>query len=673
MLMMFLSLLSNAYAETDISDKVQLVKSRMMYNRTTQQNYLDVSLTNISDDIVVTPIKVVIESISSPDVTVSNADGYTEDGLPYFEYTNAVGGIAPSESLDTKRWMFSNPGRLRFRYNAVVYGVVPDAAGIIGSEGGVVEVTNSESTIKGVRVVVLNNTFPEELLLTVSIQQDISLPPLPNGFIPEGEYISFESNSVQFVRPVAVELPIPDNLEPDELLILFTFDEETGVWREVPPAPSPFGDKMVVFLDHFSTYVQGRVKTTWDSVRTEFAFGEEKDTLKFTNWAGVCRGMAHMASRYWNKWVKNEGEGLYCRWSEVNEEAIVTGLHAEIKDYDYYTEYINIVIGIPELLLLNHDASFNYIKLQSSLNKTVPLTLIDTNLFTSDEMCVHGVVSIGVDDLYTGKDIIIYDVNDHTREHELESGIFDQIISLTTFRSNYNYKASDSCNYNLFFINSGLNTEIDLAIENNPSENICDDNNEIYHVASYGGRPLNIDNHSDEFVLDYHLNCWNGGAFNANIDKYINPEIDVIFIGGDDTFSNETAQLIENAVFNDGKILVIRFWSSRKFSSSLPASHSSYAPYGNQMYVFDDVNPIFDGLPLIYDRISGSSTYNRWNCTPKTGSKVLLRYSNDHDPALLYWKYGNGYVIEWTLESGSYFIPPADIDTIMYKLLKDLL
>jgi len=49
-----------------------------------------------------------------------------------------------------------------------------------------------------------------------------------------------------------------------------------------------------------------------------------------------------------------------------------------------------------------------------------------------------------------------------------------------------------------------------------------------------------------------------------------------------------------------------------------------------------------------------------------------MRFDNG-DPALLYWQYGNGYVIEWTLECMHEFIELEDLDLINYRLLKFLL
>ena len=47
-------------AETDVTDKVELIKSGMRYDRRTGTTSLEVSLKNISEDVLLTPITVVI-------------------------------------------------------------------------------------------------------------------------------------------------------------------------------------------------------------------------------------------------------------------------------------------------------------------------------------------------------------------------------------------------------------------------------------------------------------------------------------------------------------------------------------------------------------------------------------------------------------------------------------
>ena len=105
-----------ALAETDVTDKIQLEKSRLRYDRRTGNNYTDVALHNISADLLRYPLKVIIESISSPNVTVANADGLTADGKPYFLYTSDQSDLGQDQSTDIKRWVFHNPRRRRFSF-----------------------------------------------------------------------------------------------------------------------------------------------------------------------------------------------------------------------------------------------------------------------------------------------------------------------------------------------------------------------------------------------------------------------------------------------------------------------------------------------------------------------------------------------------------------------------
>ena len=108
------------YAEEDVTEKVELVKSRLRYDRRAKTTEFSVALKNISEDVLLTPIKVVIDSISDPRVTVANADGYTEEGEPYLKYTIENKNLFPNELTDAKKWIFNNPMRLRFNYSTKI-------------------------------------------------------------------------------------------------------------------------------------------------------------------------------------------------------------------------------------------------------------------------------------------------------------------------------------------------------------------------------------------------------------------------------------------------------------------------------------------------------------------------------------------------------------------------
>ncbi|QTA93925.1 carboxypeptidase-like regulatory domain-containing protein [Desulfonema magnum] len=122
LLFAFISVFTSAsFAETEITRDVQLIKSRLNYDRQAKVSYVNVSLKNISENhILKAPIRVLIESISSNDVTVENADG-TNNGKPYFEYSLSD-DLLPGQMTGSKKWKFSNQRKKRFHYTFSVQG-----------------------------------------------------------------------------------------------------------------------------------------------------------------------------------------------------------------------------------------------------------------------------------------------------------------------------------------------------------------------------------------------------------------------------------------------------------------------------------------------------------------------------------------------------------------------
>ncbi len=111
-----------AFAETDVTSKVELIKSGLVYDRRTLTSSMNVSVKNISQDVLLTPIKVVIDSISTTDVTITNADGVTDDGKPYFKYQTNNGRLPAGITSTGKQWFFKNIKNLRFSYTTRILG-----------------------------------------------------------------------------------------------------------------------------------------------------------------------------------------------------------------------------------------------------------------------------------------------------------------------------------------------------------------------------------------------------------------------------------------------------------------------------------------------------------------------------------------------------------------------
>jgi hypothetical protein len=79
---------------------------------------------------------------------------------------------------------------------------------------------------------------------------------------------------------------------------------------------------------------------------------------------------------------------------------------------------------------------------------------------------------------------------------------------------------------------------------------------------------------------------------------------------------------------------------------------------------------IFSGLRDNFPNTDPFSS--RSHTAAKPGSITLLSFDNK-DPALLYWQYGNGYVIEWTLISNQRYLNSTEADLINARLITFLL
>lgn len=137
-------------AETDVTSMVLLAQDRLAYDRLSKQSYLNISVKNTSQNTIVTPIKVVVDSVTPLSVTVANADGATIDGKPYFWYSMSTGNVLPGSQTAAKSWKFLNQTAVKFSYATHVV-----APGIIEIVNGITippapDVTTNKASIAGV-------------------------------------------------------------------------------------------------------------------------------------------------------------------------------------------------------------------------------------------------------------------------------------------------------------------------------------------------------------------------------------------------------------------------------------------------------------------------------------------------------------------------------------------
>ncbi len=195
-----------------------------------------------------------------------------------------------------------------------------------------------------------------------------------------------------------------------------------------------------------------------------------------------------------------------------------------------------------------------------------------------------------------------------------------------------------------------------------------------FNITIYGDTSgFNPVLHTDAFTLVYSLPGTSGTALDDNSTKYTDPSVDVIFMGGDDTFSQNTASKLEQAV-GSGKVFVVTYKDYQHFDASLPATSGNNVKDSKYLQVTSPDSPlsqtVFSGLRETFPNTDVFSSRPRM--TARSGAVTLLSYDNN-DPALLYWRYGDGYVVEWTLLSNQRFLNATESDLINTRLMTYLL
>jgi hypothetical protein len=193
-------------------------------------------------------------------------------------------------------------------------------------------------------------------------------------------------------------------------------------------------------------------------------------------------------------------------------------------------------------------------------------------------------------------------------------------------------------------------------------------------VAMYGtGSGFNPDLHKDTVIVAASIPGSSGSDLDSHVDQFIDPSVDVIILGGDDSFSLATAAKIEAAVAS-GKILLISYPCNKKFSASLPAANGGTTSGGQFLELADPTRvitkEIFTNLPSKYPLEGNAQDHEQ--VVANKGAVGLLNYDAG-TPALLYGKYGKGYVLEWTTVPAPAYMDADTADTINYRLISNLI
>ena len=196
-----------------------------------------------------------------------------------------------------------------------------------------------------------------------------------------------------------------------------------------------------------------------------------------------------------------------------------------------------------------------------------------------------------------------------------------------------------------------------------------------YNVSIYGSNAgFNPNSHPGLVNVVRSIPGAAGADLDANVNQFVQPSVDVMILGGEPTFSPSTAAKIEAAVAG-GKILVVTYPCNRLFNQSLPASNGGTTTGGQFLEVSNPTSVIskavFAQLPTQFN-LQGTAVPDKEQAVAQEGTITVLNYDTGM-PALLYGKYGKGYVIEWTTVPSPSYMTPEDADIILNRMILALL
>jgi hypothetical protein len=195
-----------------------------------------------------------------------------------------------------------------------------------------------------------------------------------------------------------------------------------------------------------------------------------------------------------------------------------------------------------------------------------------------------------------------------------------------------------------------------------------------YNVAIYGTNAgFDPALHTDSVNVVRSIPGGTGSDLDSNIDQFVQPSVDVIILGGEATFSPATAAKIEAAVAS-GKILVVTYPCNQMFSASLPASNGGTTAGGQYLEVSDPnsavTKAVFAQLATRFDLLGTAP--EKEQAVANAGTITILNYDTGL-PALLYGKYGKGYVIEWTTVPVPSYMDTTTADAVNHRMILGLL
>jgi RHS repeat-associated protein len=106
----------------DVSNSFVAEYRRTSFNIDSKLLYADIAIRNSGSYSVDVPLLVGVKNISDPSVILRNPDGFTPEGIPYYDFSKLIsdGKLDPREITDQRSLVFFNPNQVQFTYDVVV-------------------------------------------------------------------------------------------------------------------------------------------------------------------------------------------------------------------------------------------------------------------------------------------------------------------------------------------------------------------------------------------------------------------------------------------------------------------------------------------------------------------------------------------------------------------------
>ncbi|BAS59966.1 YD repeat protein (plasmid) [Leptolyngbya boryana NIES-2135] len=114
--------LPNFNVMEDVSSSMAIQYDQTSFDSAKKLLYTTIAVKNNGTYSVDVPLLVAVSRLSDPSVLVRNPDGYTPEGLPYYDFSHLVadGKFDPSELSGDRSLVFYNPNGVQFIYELVV-------------------------------------------------------------------------------------------------------------------------------------------------------------------------------------------------------------------------------------------------------------------------------------------------------------------------------------------------------------------------------------------------------------------------------------------------------------------------------------------------------------------------------------------------------------------------